>query len=179
MDSMCEQVAELLAEVRGALEQLPPAARHHAASCTVCAENAATERQLAGVLASVLPPSDPALEALVLAHLPARHVRRSLFAALPVAASLAVVAAGGALVGGLPGGRLLHQVPMVAGHGFLHLLGAASDWSVALLAVSRTVGSALPAFVPLAGSAVAVLGLASLALAVRRWRPGEAWRRDG
>jgi hypothetical protein len=178
VNSPCDQVAELLVEVQGALDRLPPEARRHASSCTVCAANAATERRLAGVLESVLPPSDPALEARVLARLQARRVRRSLLAALPVAASLAVVATGAVLAGGLPGSRLLGQVPMVAGHGWLHLLGAASDWSVALLAVSRTIGTALPAFMPVAGSAVALLGLASVVLAVRRWRPGEAWRRD-
>ena len=178
MESPCQAVAQLLVEARGTLDQLPPEARRHVASCTACAETAAFERRLASVVESALPPTDPDLEQLVLDHLPTYRLRRSLLAAVPVAASLAVITAGGVLAGGLPGGRLLGQVPMVAGHGWLHLLGAASDWSVALLAVTRTVGSVLPAFMPLAGSAVAVLGLASVVLAVRRWRPGVAWRRD-
>lgn len=178
MDRMCEQAAELLVEVGGVPDRLPPEVRCHVAACTVCTEVAASERRLVAVLDTVLPPFDPTLEPNVLAHPPTHRVRRSLLAAVPVAASLVVLAGGGALVGGLPGSGLLGQVPAVAGHGWLHLLGAASDWNVALLAVTRTVGSALPAFLPLVGTGVAVLGLASLVVAVRRWRPGEAWRRD-
>lgn len=178
MDRTCEQTAELLVETGGMTDRLPPEVRRHVAACTVCTEVAASERRLASVLGTVLPPPDPGLEPYVLAHPPTHRFRRSLLAAAPVAASLAVLAGGGALIGGLPGSHLLGRVPMVAGHGWLHLLGAASDWNVALLAVTRTVGATMPTFVPLVGTGVAVLGLASLVLAVRRWRPGEAWRLD-
>jgi hypothetical protein len=86
----------------------------------------------------------------------------------PVAASIAVALAGVALVGGVPGGSLLAQLPLWSSDGWLTLAGAASDWKVALEIGAGATRAVIPPLVPMAAGVLALLGGVAAARTARR-----------
>lgn len=167
-------------EVAGEVGQLSPEERLHVAACSECARAASAELGLSRVLAEALPPSDPGLVAAVLAALPPLEWRRRVLAALPVAVSLAVVALGALLVGGVPGVGIVSLLPVWSSQGWMALTGVAGDWVVALLATARAAAAVVPAPAALAAAGLGFAGLWLTVSVVRRWRRSPAWRRrDG
>lgn len=177
MDATCLSVQLALMEVAGDVGQLAHEERVHVEACSECARAASAELGLGRVLAEALPPEGPALEAAVLAALAPRGWRRRVVAALPVAASLGVVALGVMLVGGVPGVGILSLLPAWSSQGWMALAGVAGDWGVAVLATSRAAGAVVPAPAALAAAGLGVAGLWLTVSVVRRWRRSPAWRR--
>lgn len=178
MERSCSTFQELLVEGAGRLDELPTALRDHVATCRECAAMAGSERALAALLEAALPPRSAELDSGLIASLPPRRRRRALWSLVPVAASFLLAATGATVAGGVPGGSLLSHLPEIAGHGALALAGSASEWAAALAAVTRTVGASLPLAVPVVAALLALAGLGSVAIAVRRWAPEHAWRRE-
>lgn len=178
METRCTTLQELLVEGSGRPDELPAQLRAHLAVCRECEAVASSERALAAMLDAAVPPLAEPLERAVLTALPPRRLRRGLWSLLPVAVSLLLAAVGAAVAGGVPGGSLLTHLPEVAGHGALALLGSASEWAVAMAAVTRTVGASLPVGVTAAAALLALVGFGSVAIAIRRWAPELAWRRE-
>jgi hypothetical protein len=94
-----------------------------------------------------------------------------------VAASLVLALLGVAMVGGVPGSSLMAQLPLVSSHSWLALADAAGDWGVAATTVSAAARSLLSPAALLAVSLVAVVGLATVVSAARRWQPVASWHR--
>jgi len=178
VDSRCSTFQELLATSSGALDELPVEAREHVETCPSCAEVARSERALAALLAAAVPAAIPGFEQDVLAALAPRSTRRTVWSLAPVVISCSIAGAGAVLAGGVPGGSLVAHLPSVAGRGVVSVMGAASEWTTALLAAGRTMATALPLGVTVGAAALALAGTVSLAFAVRRWAPGVAWRRE-
>ncbi len=177
MTSRCSDIQELVMVAAGRLDELPAEVREHVAGCPSCAVAARGERTLATLLEAAVPAAPHGLEQAVMAALPPRRWRRTVWSLIPVAVSFLIAAAGAVLAGGVPGGSLVTHLPRMAAGGVLAVLGAASDWTATLLALSRTVGATLPPGVTAGASLVALAGLGGLVLAVRRWAPETAWRR--
>lgn len=177
---MCRSVQLALMDVAGEVDQLAQAEQAHVAACSACARAASAELGLSRVLVGALPPADPRLEAAVLAALPALARRRRVWSALPVAASLAVVALGVLLVGGVPGAGILSLLPAWSSQGWMAITGLVGDWGVAVVATARAAGAVVPAPAALAAAGLGAAGLWLMVSVVRRWRRSPAWRRrDG
>jgi hypothetical protein len=172
----CRSVQLDVTEAGGELSRLAPSVRAHLEACAACAEVAAAERTLAGLLALALPAADPGLAATTAAALPGAPWRRRLLTLLPVAASLAVAALGAGLAGGVPGSDLLALLPAWSSGGWLALAGTASDLGVAAVATARAAGSAMPAAAASLAALLSACGLAGILAWVRGWRRSPAWR---
>jgi hypothetical protein len=158
---------------------LEPSVRAHLEACAACAEVAAAERSLGGLLALALPAEDPALAAATSAALSRPPWRRRVLTLLPVAASFGVAALGAGLVGGLPGSDLLALLPAWSSTGWMAIAGTASDLGVAAVATARTAGSVMPAAAAVVAGVLSLCGLAGIVAWVRWWRRSPAWRRVG
>jgi hypothetical protein len=97
-----------------------------------------------------------------------------------VVASLAEVALGVLLVGGVPGAGIVSLLPAWSSQGWMALTGVVGDWGVAVVATARAAGSVVPAPAALAAAGLGAAGLWLMVSVVRRWRRSPAWRRrDG
>jgi hypothetical protein len=119
---------------------------------------------------------DEVVEQVMAAVAPLR-VRRLVAAWLPVAASLLLALVGVAMVGGVPGGSLLAQLPVVSSQAWLALANAASDWGVAMSAAAGAARLAMPPAILIAAVVAAVVGLVLIVAATRRWQPVARWHR--
>ena len=179
MERDCRAIQETLVEVAGDLSRLVEADLRHIETCFQCRAEAEAERGLDRILATAVPPADPALVARVLASLGPVRLRRRLVALVPVAASLALALLGVVMIGGVPGASLLARLPVLSSQGWLSLVGAVGDWVVALAATSSAAQLALPATVPVSAAVLGLIGMALVVAATRRWRPITPWRRNG
>jgi hypothetical protein len=177
--SSCEHIQELLVEHLGETAPLADEQRRHLELCPACCEVAAAERALGLVLAKVLPPADPGMEARVRAGMVAARRRRRMVALLPVAASLLVALLGTLMLGGLPGGSLLALLPVWSSQGWLALAATAGDWGTVVSTAAGATASLLSPGAVAVAAAVSLFGFAAVLLATRRWRQVSPWRRDG
>jgi len=160
MSMECRTVQEALVEKAGRRDQLAPEVQEHLRLCSECSRFAEAERDLHSVFVTALPPEDPALIERILLAVHDRRLFRQIARWLPLAASALIVLGCVALLGGLPGAGLLAAIPgTTAGGGTLGLGGALLAWMRALEVAARVLAGFVPAWVPLAGLGVAVLGL--------------------
>jgi hypothetical protein len=139
---------------------------------------AAAELALGLIFAKVLPPTDLAIEEGVVSAMRSARRRRRALALLPVAASLLVALLGMVMLGGLPGGSLLALLPVWSSQGWVSLAATVSDWSAALSTAAGAAGVLLGPGVVAGAVVISVLGVATVAVAARRWRRVSPWR-DG
>jgi predicted anti-sigma-YlaC factor YlaD len=175
----CRNIQERLVEAAGDPSGLGELELAHLASCPTCRAVAGAERGLGRLLEQAVPPADPMVAEQVMAALQPLRVRRLVASWLPVAASLLLALVGVAMLGGVPGGSLLAQLPVVSSRAWLQLTAAVSDWGVAVHAAVGAARLALPPLAPLAALGAALAGLGLVIAATRRWRPVARWHRDG
>ncbi len=160
MSMECRTVQESLVEKAGRGEELGLEAQEHLRLCSECSRFAEGERDLHRVFGTALPPRDPALAERILLAVHERRMFRQIARWMPLAASALIVLGCVALLGGLPGAGLLAAIPgTTAGGGTLGLGGAFLAWMRALEVAARVLAGFVPAWVPLTGLGVAVLGL--------------------
>jgi predicted anti-sigma-YlaC factor YlaD len=174
----CRNIQERLVEAAGDTAGLGEIELRHLASCTSCRAVAEAERGLGRLLDQAVPPANPMVAEQVMAAQPLR-VRRRVASWLPVAASLLLALLGVAMLGGVPGGSLLAQLPVVSSQAWLTLADAASDWGVAMSAAAGAVRLALPPAALIAAVVAALAGLGLVIAATRRWQPVARCRRAG
>lgn len=175
----CRNIQERLVEAAGDPAGLGELELRHLASCATCRAVAEAERGLGRLLEQSVPPADPMVAEQVMAALQPLRVRRLLASWLPVAASLLLALLGVGMLGGVPGGSLLAQLPVVSSQAWLTLADAASDWGVAMSAAAGAARLALPPAVLIAAFVAALAGLGLVIVAARRWQPVARWHRDG
>jgi len=175
----CRDIQERLVEAAGDTGSLSAAHHSHLAACAACRAVADAELGLGRLLERALPPADSEVVEQVMAAVAPLRVRRLVAAWLPVAASLLLALVGVAMVGGVPGGSLLAQLPVVSSQAWLALADAASDWGVAMTAAARAARLAMPPAILIAAAVAAVAGLVLIVAATRRWQPLARWHRDG
>ncbi len=179
MKDHCQATQENLIEVAGDIGRLAEAERGHVGTCGGCAEVAAGERALDGILTSAVPPADTELQGRIINLLPRQlRQRRRFRALLPVAASFALMLLGVYGLGGVPGGSMLASVPAWSAQCWLSLASLLSDSGVAFVAVSRVVATSLPPALRLAAVGLLILGLAGTVAAAARWRKVLAWQHN-
>lgn len=175
----CRNIQERLVEAAGDPAGLGELELDHLASCATCRAVAEAERGLGRLLEQSVPPADPMVAEQVMAALQPLRVRRLLASWLPVAASLLLALLGVGMLGGVPGGSLLAQLPVVSSQAWLTLADAASDWGVAMSAAAGAARLAMPPAILIAAVMAAVAGLVLIVAATRRWQPVARWHRDG
>jgi predicted anti-sigma-YlaC factor YlaD len=175
----CRDIQERLVEAAGDTAGLRAADHSHLAACAACRAVAEAERGLGRLLERAVPPADPVLVEQVMAAVAPLRVRRLAAAWLPVAASLLLALAGVAMVGGVPGGSLLAQLPVVSSQAWLALANAASDWGVAMAAAAGAARLAMPPAILIVAVVAALIGLVLIVAATRRWQPLARWHRRG
>jgi len=173
----CRTIQERLVEVNGDTGSLGAAELRHLEGCAGCRAVAAAECGLDRLFERAAPPADPAVVERVMAAVAPLRKRRLLAALLPVAASALLALLGVAMVGGVPGGSLLAQLPVVSSQAWLQLASAASDWGVAMTAAAGAARLALPPAVVIAAVVAALVGLGLIVAATRRWQPVAPWHR--
>lgn len=173
----CRNIQERLVEAAGDAGGLSADEQSHLAGCSSCRALAEAELGLRRLFERAVPPADPEVVGQVMAAVAPLRVRRLLAAWLPVAASLVLALLGVAMVGGVPGGSLLAQLPVVSSQAWLYLANAASDWGVAMSAAAGAARLAMPPAILIAAVLAAVVGLLLIVAATRRWQPVARWRR--
>ncbi|MCU0234052.1 MAG: hypothetical protein MUE90_08500 [Thermoanaerobaculales bacterium] len=172
----CQAIQESLTELRGEVRALAPAARAHVDACPECREAAAAELALALVFRAALPPADPAVERAVMAALGPVRLRRRIVALLPVAASLGFVAAGAALVGGVPGSGVPGLLPGWTAQGWTAFVARAAEWYAAAASGAGAAAAVIDPVLVGAAATFGLLGLAGVVTAALRWRKISPWR---
>jgi hypothetical protein len=178
VDRRCQAIQKALVEYGGDGSGLAEGDLQHLDSCPSCAATARAERGLSALLREARPPADPAVVDRVVQALTTAGRRRRLAALLPVAAALMMTLLGVAMVGGVPGGSLLGQLPLWSTRGWLQLASATGDWVVAMTAVAGAARLTMPAAVQVAALVTSLLGLALAVAATRRWRAVSPWHRE-
>lgn len=173
----CRTIQERLLEANGDTGSLDAADLRHLEGCAGCRAMAAAERGLERLFERAAPPADPALVERVMAAVSPLRKRRLLAALLPVAASALLALLGAAMMGGVPGGSLLAQLPVASSQAWLTLASAASDWGVAMTAAAGAARLALPPALLVAAVVAALVGLGLIVAATRRWLPVAPWHR--
>jgi hypothetical protein len=173
----CSEIQETLAEVAGDLDSLDAPLRRHVESCPACRVAADQERGLDQVLFMAVPPEDPDVVETVMASLGPARFRRRVVAFVPVAASLVIALIGVGLLGGVPGGSLLAELPTVSSQAWLAIAGAFADWGVAMAAAADAAKLTLAPAVQLIALVVGLAGLVAVVTATRRWKPVAPWQR--
>lgn len=176
MAPSCEAIQEALVEVGGEANRLSEEERRHVEHCPQCSEVAAAENALGLIFANVLPPTDPLVEAGVLSSMRSARRRRRIMALLPVAASLLVALLGVVMLGGLPGGSLLALLPVWSSQGWVSLAASVGDWTTVFNTAAGAATTLLGPGVLIGAVVISLLGLATVAVAARRWRRVSPWR---
>jgi hypothetical protein len=174
----CTAVQENVVEVGGDLDRLDGEQVRHVATCASCRAVVDAELGLAGIMATTVPPADPAVQRRVLDSLAPMRRRRRLAALVPVAASALMALVGVVMLGGVPGGSLVAQLPTVSSQAWLAIAGAAAEWGVGMTAAAEAARVTLSPAVQLACVLVTIVGLAGTRIMARRWRPVTPWQRD-
>jgi len=175
----CRDIQERLVEAAGDTGGLSAAEQSHLAACATCRAVAGAELGLGRLLERAVPPADPEVVEQVMVAVAPLRVRRLLAVWLPVAASLMLALLGVAMVGGVPGGSLLAQLPVVSSQAWLYLADAVSDWGVAMSAAAGAARLAMPPAILIAAVVAAIVGLVLIVAATRRWQPVARWHRSG
>jgi hypothetical protein len=174
----CKAVQENVVEVAGDVDRLVGDMVRHIEACPSCRAVAEAERGLGDIMTAAVPPADSGVEGQVMASLAPARRRRRVAAFVPVAASALLAFVGVVMVGGVPGGSLITQLPALSSQAWLAIASAAGDWGVGVAAAAAAARVTLSPAVQLAGFLVAVVGLAGALAAARRWQPVAPWRRD-
>jgi hypothetical protein len=175
----CQAIQETLTETGGEVSRLGEAAQRHLDSCPDCCEIAAAEKALGLIFREAVPPADPSIEIAVLAALRPVRIRRRIVAFMPVAASLLVALVGVVLVGGIPGSGIAGLLPGWSAQSWAALVGAVSDWRVAVDTGIRAAAAAIDPGVLAAAGLLGLLGLVGVVFTALRWRRISPWRNDG
>jgi hypothetical protein len=165
-------------EVGGDLDRLDGEQVRHVATCASCRAVVDAELGLAGIMATTVPPADPAVQRRVMETLAPMRRRRRLTALVPVVASALMALVGVVMLGGVPGGSLVARLPAVSSQAWLAIAGAASEWSVGMTAAAEAARITLSPAVQLACVLMALAGLTGTLFMARRWRPVTPWQRD-
>jgi len=176
VDSGCQATQETLVEVAGDVSRLSGAELLHLESCTSCRALADAEGRLGELFESAVPPTEPAIEAIVMRSVRERLRHRRVAAVLPVAASLLVALMGVAAIGGVPGGSLLSMLPLWSSQSWLALASAAGDWMVALAVATRAAQFTVPSVVHVLALVGTIIGAVTVVATTRRWRTLSPWR---
>jgi hypothetical protein len=163
-------------EAGGNLDRLDGEQVRHVETCASCRAVADAELGLEGIMTATVAPADPAVHQRVMASLTPIRRRRRITAFLPVAASALMALLGVVMVGGVPGGSLISQLPTVSSQAWLAIAGAAGDWSVGVTAAAEAARVTLSPAVQLACVLAALAGLAGALIMARRWRPVTPWQ---
>ncbi len=166
--SRCEAVQLAVMEAGGQSDRLPADDRLHLEGCAECSRAAAAEASLAAAFERVRVADDPELAGAILASLPRRRLAWRVLAWLPALVATAVLGAGAALAGGIPG---FGPVGLV-------LVSALAGWPVALAIIARAFAEHLPVVVVLLAIGLAVLAAAGAVAATRRWSRSASWARE-
>lgn len=177
MNRDCNHIQETIVEGGGVVESLGHALRAHVEACESCRSVAEEESKLINLLDDAVPPEDQILQQRIVEAVHRAKVRRHLWSALPVAASLVVTFLGVAMMGGVPAGGLAAQ---------LVLTGSGSGWASAMASLgglmtvfSATVEALAQLVTPAIGvlaTAGVLLGSLSMGKLSRRWKLQPEWR---